>query len=235
MMVDSNMVRGFAAALGVACAATAANAAVIFEVSDLRPGETTANVATTTLGAVTSNASVPTMTYTVTGVDLTSVGGSASEQVVIDVDFTQTGGTGVQFNGFGNISVTGGGNNNQVDGVETLTATVSLSSTTYTAGDITLGFISFTTGGVSGDTDEQWNITTASGTTLFNSPGSNVTTFAASSFVTLDPVAGNSNDGDFNAQGYIIELTATQDIIPEPASLALLSAGGFLIGSRRRR
>lgn len=218
------------AGVGSASAAT-----LSFEVSDTRPGELANTTPSSTSGTVVSDAAVPTMTYTVTGVDLTSVGGTASETIIFDIDYSQTNGTGVQVNGFGNISVTGGGDNNQVDGDETLTATVSLNSTTYAAGDIDLGFVTFVTGGVSGTADEQWNIITENGTTLYQSPGNNTANFASSSFVTLDPVAGDNFNGTFNAQGYTINLTATQAPIPEPASLALLGASAMLMFTRRRK
>jgi len=217
----------------IVATATSAPAAVILNVSDTRPGETANTVATTTLGSVSSTANVPTATYTITGLDLTSVGGGASEQIVFDIDYTQTNGSGVQVNGFGNISVTGGSSDNMVDGDETITATLSLNSTTFT-GDISLGFVSFATGGVSNFSDESWDIIHENGTVSFVETTDKVATFAPSSFVTLDPVAGPGSDGGtFNVQGFDVEISTA--IIPEPASLSLLALGSLLIASRRRR
>lgn len=220
-------------AAAVLVLASAANAAVIVTVSDTTPNGdngTGTRALSTTLGTVSAPPAIPTTTYTVTGLDLTSVGGGASETIAFDITYSQTGGTGVQFNGFGNIAVTGG-DNNQVDNLETITATVSLNGATTFTGGVSLGFIEFTTGGTSNPgTDEFWDIITASGTQSFQSPGNITSTFSPSSFVTLDPVAGDNRNGTFNVQGFVVEITA----VPEPASLALLGLGGMLVVSRRR-
>jgi hypothetical protein len=70
---------------------------------------------------------------------------------VFDIDFSQTGGTGVGFNGFGNIYVTGG-NANQISPGDALTASVSLTSTTFDGGNLSnlsIGFTSVNMGGYS--------------------------------------------------------------------------------------
>ncbi|MEM1353580.1 MAG: PEP-CTERM sorting domain-containing protein [Planctomycetota bacterium] len=167
------------------------------------------------------------MTYTITGLDLTSVGGTASETIVYDVLFTQTGGTAVDFNGFGNIAVTGGGGADaQVDTTETLTATLSLNSTTFT-GDIDLGIVFMAAGG--NGANDQWDVIHDGGTESLagTGPGVNIATFAPSSFVTLDPTAG---DG-VNFQRFDVQVTA----VPEPGSFALVGLGGLLVCARRRR
>lgn len=205
-------------------------AEVTFTVSDKVPnGDNGSGTRTlsTSLGSVSADPALPTMTYTVTNLDFTSVGGTASETVAFDITFSHggTGGTGVQFSSWGNISVTGG-DDNVVDNAETVTATVGINtgSTTY-AGDLLIGFTSFSTGDVSVDADEFWNVITRNGTELLQSPGNTTVTFAASPFVTLDPVSGNRRNGTFSAEGFDVQITATSTI-PEP-SAALL--GGFVL------
>ena len=204
-------------------------AATILTVTDTRPGETAVTVASTTAGSVSvSGTKVPTSTYTVSGLDLTSFGGGAGETLVFNVTYSQTGGTGVQVNGFGNISVTGG-DNNQVDGAEVLTATVSLisGSSTYTGdyADLSIGFIRTFTGGVDSVAAESWDIITASGTQSFTGPGNTTANFAPSSFVSLDPDGSTVNLQEFDVQ---------ISYIPEP-STALLGGLGLLALLRRRR
>lgn len=216
-------------------AAGSLQAATIATISDNRPGRNFSPYeATTTAGSVTSTAAVPTSVYTVTGLDLSSYGGGASESLVFNILYTQSGGTAVQINTFGNISVTGGPSDNQVDGLEIITATVSFNegSSTFTGdfADLSVGFVSFTTGAVG--INEAFNITTDSGTQLYtsptsgSSPGSVLTTFDLSSLVTLDPVTG-----DFNVTGFDVQITA----VPEPSSTALLGLGGLALILRRRR
>lgn len=204
-------------------------AQISFTVRDIRPGELTAQgpsivFSDTTFTSVVSTATVPTATYTITGLDFTSVGGSANETVAFDIDYTfgGTGGTGVQINSFGNISVTGG-ESQRVDNEETITLTVGINPglTTFT-GDLSFGFIDFFVGDVSGGTDEIYDITTENGTQTITSPTNNTGAFTASSFVTLDPVAGDDQNGNLSVQRFDIQVTA----IPE-ASAALL--GGFVL------
>lgn len=212
----------------VVAAGASAPAAVIFEVSDDRPGELVATQPSTTLGSVTSTSSVPNTTFTVTGLDLTSVGGSASETIAFDIAYTQTGGSAVQINGFGNISVTGG-DNNQIDPGEALTATVSLNGALTTfGGTINLGLTSIQIGGR--DFDEQFSITHQGGT--INTPEEVLKSygFSSSSFVTLATVDTDKPNDLGNMEGYTVEII----VVPEPASLALLSLGGLLIAVRRR-
>lgn len=220
--------------------ASSLQAQVIFTVTDTRPGETSATVATTTDGSVSSTAAVPTATYIVSGLDLAAFGGGVGESIAFDVVYTQTGGSGVQVNGFGNISVTGG-NNAQVDGntttgPESITATVGFNpgSSTFSGNFsiLSIGFTSFTTGGIADPgTDEFWDITTESGTQSFQSPGKSLSTFTESSFVTLDPVAGDNFNGTFNVQGFTIQVT----VVPEPSTaLPAASLGLLALFSRRR-
>lgn len=188
---------------------------------------------TTALGSVSAPAVLPTITYTLTDLDLTSVGGSADDEVeiVFTVGFSQTGGDGVQFNGFGNISVTGGGNNNFINTGQALTTTISLVSTTFSGGlsNLSAGFDFVNIGGVG--TDESWNIVHDSGTVA----GSNTNTPPAnypiplSSFFTIQDVEAPTTS-TINLQGYNVLITA----IPEPASASLLALGAFALLRRRR-
>jgi hypothetical protein len=200
-------------------------------VGDSRPGELDATTPTTTLGIVASTASVPTTTYTVTGLDLTSVGGGLSETIVFDVDYTQTGGSAAQVNGFGNISVTGG-DNNQIDLGETLTAMVSLNSTTF-GGVVTLGLVEVGAGGV--NDGEMWNVIHDGGTIAESfGGGTTFTSFPLSSFVTLETTNGTYITDQINFAAFGVEITA-ENAVPEPASLAGGLLGVALIAGRRRR
>lgn len=186
---------------------------------------------TTTAGSVSAPPLIPTTTYTITGLDLTSEGGTASETIAFDVTYTQTGGTGVQFNGFGNVSVTGG-DNNQIDLGETLTATISLNAglTTF-AGTIDLGFILAQPGGVS--SDESWNVIHENGTiAATQTNGNNPATFASSSFFTLETTDGEQLFDRINLQRFTVEINANE--VPEPGSLALVGLGGLCLLRRRR-
>jgi hypothetical protein len=78
---------------------------------------------TTSFGSISSNRGLPATNYTVSGVDLTSLGGSATESFTFTVGYTATtNGTTpatVNFSSpFGNVAV---GGNNFIDGAETLT------------------------------------------------------------------------------------------------------------------
>lgn len=216
-----------------------ARAEVVLTVSDAVPngqpgGSGSGNrTLSTTLGSVSAPAALPTMTYTVSNLDLTSVGGGVSETIAYDIAFTQTGGTGVQFNTFGNISVTGGGNDNFIQPGQTLTANVTLNTglTTFSGG-ITLGFLQFQAGGASAG--ETWDVVYDGGT--INAGGNPITNNPAefpapSPFFTVQNVA-NTSDG-VNVQQYSVQITA----VPEPTIVTLLAAGAFVglvvLGRRR--
>ena len=212
----------------VASALVAGSAqAVTINVRDAVPngdnGSGTRNL-TTTLGSVSGTPDLPTMTYSVSNLDLTSVGGGASETIAFNITFTQTGGNFVEFNGFGNVAVNGG-NNTQVDPGEALTATLSLNGglTTF-GGAITADITQITIGGRSND--EEFNVETESGTTNWPTGAiGNQVALPPTSFATLTSVVGLGN-----IQAY----TVTIDAVPEPGSLALLGLGGLLVARRRR-
>jgi hypothetical protein len=159
-------------------------------------------------GTMTSNRGMSVTTYTVTGVDLTSLGGSASESFTFTVGYTATSdgstpGT-AQFNGFGNVSVTGG-NDNQVDGAETLTATIALVSTTFSNLSLS-GLTSARAGGVG---------TTATGTFTWVGGSHNISQGNG----TANDVTGNSvtlavSSSTMNFEGFSAQFVA----VPEPGS-----------------
>lgn len=214
-------------------------AAVTFTVRDITPNGdagTGTRSLTTSIGTVSAPASLPTLTYTVTNLDLTGVGGGLTDEIVFKVDLSQTGGTGIQFNTFGNISVTGGTNGDFfISPGEALTATVSLVSTTFSGGlaNLSANFQLANIGGVSPDVNnpENWNIVHAGGTDARNSNQTNAAnnSFPLSSFLTIQDVTG-PNAQTINLQGYEIVVTA----VPEPASSALLGLGALALLRRRR-
>lgn len=184
---------------------------------------TGAGLLSTTSGTIASNRGLPVTTYTVTGINLTSVGGTASESITFTVGYNGTT-DGVNpgtptFSTFGNVGVGTGG---IVSGTETLTATIALTSSSF-AGLTLTGFTKARAGGFSsgesgtftwqgGGTD-----TVAFGDTVSNITG-NFFTFAAIGASTL------------NIEGFEAQFSA----VPEPASVSLLALGGISLLRRRR-
>lgn len=208
-------------------------ASVIIEVVDRTPNGspgtgTGSRTLTTNYGSILAPALVPTMTYTLSGLDLQSIGGNNSENIVFTVTFSQIGGTSVQFNSFGNISVTGGGDNNQVNSTESLKAEVALTSTSFVGGlsNLSIAFTKMQIGGYS--SGDAVDIIHNAGTitrTYAGSTNMNVTLPASTSFFVLDTTAGAAN-----IQDYSVKITAT----PEP-SVAIMGALGAVCLLRRKR
>ena len=177
----------------------------------------------TSFGTMTSNRGLPVTTYTVSGVNLTSEGGTASESFTFTVGYTATtdgvtSGTPV-FSGFGNIGVEAGG---IVSGTETLTATISLTSSTF-AGLSLSGFTKARAGGFS--SGETGTFTWQSGgtdTVVFGDTISNVSGNA----VTLTAIGAST----INFEGFEAQFSA----VPEPASTTLLGLGAVALLRRRR-
>jgi PEP-CTERM motif len=206
-------------------------AAVTFNVVDIGPALNSSSPATTTQGLVSSSIAVAPgpVTYTVTGLDFTSIGGSASDQIVFDVSFSATGGS-VAYNNVpnGNVFNSAGSLANQIEPGETLTATFSLVSTTFAGGlaNLSGGFTATRIGGAS--TGESWNIVHGGGTQAGSFALGVSQALPSSSFWRIQDVAGGATPG-VNLEGYTVTLTA----VPEP-SAALLGGLG-LIGLLRRR
>ena len=208
-------------------------AAVIIDVLHRTPNGspgsgTGSRTLTTTHGSILAPALLPIMTYTLSGLDLQSIGGNNSENIEFTVTFSQIGGTSVQFNSFGNISVTGGGDDNQVNSTESLKAEVALTSTSFVGGlsNLSIAFTKMQIGGYS--SGDAVDIIHNAGTitkTYAGTTNMNVTLPASTSFFVLDTTAGAAN-----IQDYSVKITAA----PEP-SAALLGALGALGLLRRKR
>lgn len=209
-------------------------AAVTFSVTDAAPGT---SGATSTLGsAAVSVGTLPApITYTITGLDLTSIGGTSSEQIVFTVGFTPSAGSVVYNASNGNVFVnngTGGQLNNQIDSDETLQTSVALSSTTFAGGlgNLSIGFTAVLIGGYgSGDVVD---ITYGATTTSKNYTTDTVSTvsFSGTYASFLMDTQGTKGISGVNLQQYTVEITA----VPEP-SAAMLSCLGLLALLRRRR
>lgn len=176
------------------------------------------NIAASTSGGVVT---LPVTTFTVTNLDLTSVGGTANETFTYTVAYSQTGGTGIQFSGFGNVAVTGNSDNNNVNGSETLTATVTLTSTSFPQLSL-VGFTQARAGGVLGT---ETGTFTHGGGSVGVSNGNTIQTVSGTTF-TLSAGSGSA----INLEGFTVQFTA----VPEPASATLLGLGAFALLRRRR-
>jgi hypothetical protein len=181
----------------------------------------------TTQGTISSDRGMPVTTYTVSNLDLTSLGGTATESFTFTVSYTATsdGFTPAtpQFNGFGNVSVTGG-DNNQVNGTETLTATIALTSTSFPT--LSLGGFTYARAGGVG-VGESGTFTWAGGGSYTIGPGAGIITNSVTgNFFTL-AVTGAST---MNIEGFGAQFVA----IPEPAAASLLALGAAGLLRRRR-
>ena len=186
----------------------------------------------TTAGVISSNLGMPVTTYTVSGVDLTSVGGTTpgGETFTFTVSYSASGGS-PGFSGFGNVGV---GGDFLVSGSETLTITIALSSSTFANLSLT-GFTYVRAGGfaVNETGTFTWaggshNIGPAAGTTIANGiNGSGATAATLISGLNQAPLTGNSA---LNFEGFGAEFVA----VPEPASASLMALGALAILCRRK-
>jgi hypothetical protein len=226
-----------ATAISAIVLAGSLQAAVTFNVTDIGPGNAVAAPSTTLGGAAIisdADTSLPTVNYTLTTVDLTSIGGSATEQIEFSVVFSTTsGGIGVILAN-GHVYNTAGIVPNQVEAGEDLTATIALTSTTFSGGlaNLSAGFTSTSIGGASGDPNlESWNIVHDSGTQAGSFTLGTEQTLPSSSFWTLQDVDTTGGNAGVNMRGYTVTITA----VPEPSSAALLGLGGVALIFRRRK
>jgi hypothetical protein len=157
------------------------------------------------------------------------VGGPASHSFTFTVTYSattdgSTPGT-AQFNSFGNVSVTGGADNNQVEGTETLTATIALASNTFSGLTLT-GFTTARAGGVSTtENEETGTFTWTGGSFDITSNANRIATGITGDSLTLAVSAGNMNLEGFGARF---------EAVPEPASAVLLGLGALALLRRRR-
>ena len=189
---------------------------------------------TTTSGTISASTSgspavvtLPVATYSVTGVDLTSVGGTANESFSYTVTYTATSdGTtpaSPTYSAFGNIGVgTGTGSVGVVNGSETLTATVALTSSSFV--DLSLTGFSFArAGGVNAGESGTFVWTGGSFNIL---PGVTIASDVTGTAFTL--TAGGAST--INIEGFGVRFVA----VPEPASASLLVLGALSLLRRKR-
>jgi hypothetical protein len=176
--------------LAVACA-TSLPAAITITVNMVVPngsasggsGNGGGSVLTTTLGTIGAAVALPDTVYTVSGIDLTQLGGTATESFIFTLTYAGTtdGNTPADpaFTAFGNVGTGGDG---QVSGTETLTATIALTSTSFVGLSLN-GFTLARAGGVG--TGETGTFTWANGGSYNLSNGNTITNSVSGNYFTL--------------------------------------------------
>lgn len=195
-------------------------------------GGSSAGLLTSTLGTISSNRGLPVTTYTVSGVDLTSVGGTNNENFTFTVSYSAPAGA-IGFSGFGNIGV---GGDFLVTGSEALTATIALTSSSFPDLSLT-GFTYVRAGGFNpGEKGTfTWSggshsIGPVAGTTIANGiNGSGATSATLTSGLNQAPLTPGGNS-TLNFEGFGAQFVA----VPEPASASLLALGALALLRRRR-
>lgn len=221
----SRMIKGLAPIL----LAGQSFAAVTIVVSDRQPGDANRSLQVTSgVGAVVgNNSNLPNLSYTLSGVNLTSLGGVANHTIVFTAAFDSPEGP-LNYNGNGHIGVvggTGGGSEgNRVNDNETLTGIFSLSSISdgFDPNKINVGATRMVFRNVNGG--ESFDIATSSQSFTASSEEFGIT---SSSFFTIS----NATEDGVNLRGFDITITAVPETSSVVAGLLIFSG---LITNRRR-
>ncbi|MCB1133418.1 MAG: PEP-CTERM sorting domain-containing protein [Verrucomicrobiae bacterium] len=166
---------------------------------------------------------LPATTYAVTGIDLTSLGGTANESFSFTVTYTATTdgitvGT-PTFSGFGNVGVGTGGT---VTDPETLTATVALNSSSFAE----LSLVGFTLARAGGANAGESGTLTWTGGSFNVTPGNTIANTVSGNSFTLTASASST----LNIEGFKVDFVA----VPEPATASLLGLMSLALLRRRR-
>lgn len=187
----------------------------------------TASENSSSLGDLSGGTSTTaTQTYTLTNLDFTSIGGTASETINFSVDLSGTSGgsaSTVGYKTWGDAFV--GGSNTEVG--EVLTATLGTITSSFTGG--TVAFAGFTNAFIEAlITGEEASVGHAGGmlTVLGTADNEANQAIPLSPWVSMAPTVGSMNIG-----GYDLRLTA----VPEPASASLLLGIACVSGVLFRR
>ena len=184
-------------------------------------GSGTGALSTTPSFTITSDRGLPSTTYSVSNVDLTSVGGTANESFTYTVGYSQTGGTGIAYSAFGNVGVSGNSDIN-INGSEVLTATVVLGTSSFAGLSLT-GFTQVRAGGFA--LGETGTIVHGGGSVTVGF-GDTIKTISGTSF-NFSVASGSA----LSLEGYTVQFVA----VPEPASASLVALGAAALMRRRRK
>jgi len=186
---------------------------------------------TGTTGTVTQTAgNASGVAYQLNNVNLTSVGGTATETINFNLVFSSSTGTVNYSTAYDVLSVGGGGT---IDPTETLTVTVGgITSSTFPIAKLSiLGLTEVEIDSMGAD--ESMDLAHDGGSSS-NIPGTgtkyDVFPFAASNYFTV-----TGNTGRYYLSGLSIQLNAETVAVPEPSSAAVFGLAGLTLLRRRRR
>lgn len=171
-----------------------------------------------------------TQTYTLTNLDFTSIGGTATETITFTVDLSATSGgnpSTVGYKSWGDAYV--GGSNTEVG--EVFTATLGTISSSFTGGNNSVSFAGFTNAYIEAlDETEEATVAYNGGSVTVAGTIANEANQATplSPWISMAPTVGSMNIG-----GYNLQLVA----VPETSATALLAgiaAAAFIFVRRRR-